>query len=132
MNPKMQKAFGQGDNGSYNAETSNSWGPAMGTEYTFNGQKRIMQYYDNVDSFFKTGTNLTESISFSQQYDKTSIYASLNRMDDSSKIPGATLDRTNLTYVPFILLVKMIVGVWMLKVQYINTNADNRPMNRFE
>lgn len=34
MNPKMQKAFGQGDNGSYNAETSNSWGPAMGTEYT--------------------------------------------------------------------------------------------------
>lgn len=24
MNPKMQKAFGQGDNGSYNAETSNS------------------------------------------------------------------------------------------------------------
>ena len=29
MNPKMQKAFGQGDNGSYNAETSNSWGPAI-------------------------------------------------------------------------------------------------------
>ena len=128
MNPKMQKAFGQGDNGSYNAETSNSWGPAMGTEYTFNGQKRIMQYYDNVDSFFKTGTNLTESISFSQQYDKTSIYASLNRMDDSSKIPGATLDRTNLTLRAFYTFGKD--DRWSLdaKVQYINTNADNRPM----
>lgn len=121
MNPKMQKAFGQGDNGSYNAETSNSWGPAMGTEYTFNGQKRIMQYYDNVDSFFKTGTNLTESISFSQQYDKTSIYASLNRMDDSSKIPGATLDRTNLTLRAFYTFGKD--DRWSLdaKVQYINT-----------
>ena len=39
MNPKMQKSFGQGDNGAYNTETSNSWGPAMGSEYTFNGQK---------------------------------------------------------------------------------------------
>lgn len=109
----MQKSFGQGDNGAYNTETSNSWGPAMGSEYTFNGQKRVMQYYDNVDAFFKTGLNLTESISFSQQYDKTSIYASLNRMDDSSKIPGATLDRTNLTLRAFIHLVRMIAGVWM-------------------
>ena len=39
MNPKMQKSFGQGDNGAYNTETSNSWGPAMGSEYTFNGQR---------------------------------------------------------------------------------------------
>ena len=60
-------------------------------------KRQKCKYYDNVDSFFKTGTNLTESISFSQQYDKTSIYASLNRMDDSSKIPGSKLDRTNLT-----------------------------------
>lgn len=128
MNPKMQKSFGQGDNGAYNTETSNSWGPAMGSEYTFNGQKRVMQYYDNVDAFFKTGLNLTESISFSQQYDKTSIYASLNRMDDSSKIPGATLDRTNLTLRAFYTFGKD--DRWSLdaKVQYINTNADNRPM----
>ncbi len=128
MNPKMQKAFGQGNNGSYNAETSNSWGPAMGSTYSWNGQERTMNYYDNVDSFFKTGTNLTESVSFAQQFEKTSIYASLNRMDDSSKIPGAKLARTNLT-----LRAAYTFGKddrWSLdaKVQYINTNAKNRPM----
>lgn len=128
MKPKMQKAFGQGDNGAYNSESTTSWGPAMGETYTWNGQERIMQYYDNVDTFFRTGTNLTESISFAQQYDKTSVYSSVNRMDDASKIPGADLSRTNIT-----LRTASFFGKddrWSVdaKIQYINTKAKNRPM----
>lgn len=38
MKPNMQKSFGQGTNGAYNQEAGTSWGPAMGSEYTFNGQ----------------------------------------------------------------------------------------------
>lgn len=100
----------------------------MGETYTWNGQERIMQYYDNVDTFFRTGTNLTESISFAQQYDKTSVYSSVNRMDDASKIPGADLSRTNIT-----LRTASFFGKddrWSVdaKIQYINTKAKNRPM----
>ena len=92
MKPDLQTSFGQGANGVYDGESSLSWGPAMGSEYKFNGQNRVMQYYDNIDSYFKTGTNLTESVSFQQQFDKTAVYASATRMDDASKIPGANLN----------------------------------------
>ena len=128
MRPEMQTAFGQGTNGEYNSESSDSWGPAMGTEYMWNGQSRRMQYYDNLDAYFRTGTNFTESISFSQMFGKTAIYASATRMDDTSKIPDANLDRTN-----FMLRASSTFGKddrWSFdaKVQYIRTGAENRPM----
>ena len=128
MRPEMQTAFGQGANGEYNSESSDSWGPAMGTEYMWNGQSRRMQYYDNLDAYFRTGTNFTESISFSQMFGKTAIYASATRMDDASKIPDANLDRTN-----FMLRASSTFGKddrWSFdaKVQYIRTGAENRPM----
>lgn len=128
MKPDLQTSFGQGANGVYDGESSLSWGPAMGSEYKFNGQNRVMQYYDNIDSYFKTGTNLTESVSFQQQFDKTAVYASATRMDDASKIPGANLNRTNFT-----LRASSTFGKddrWSLdaKIQYINTGAENRPL----
>lgn len=128
MRPDLQSSFGQGESGLYNGESNLSWGPEMGTEYTFNGQKRIMQYYDNIDSYFNTGTNFTESVSFQQQFDKTAVYASATRMDDASKIPGAELDRTNFT-----LRASSTFGKddrWSIdaKIQYIKTGAENRPL----
>ena len=128
MKPDLQTSFGQGTNGVYDGESTSSWGPAMGFEYNFNGQNRVMQYYDNIDSYFKTGTNLTESVSFQQQFDKTAVYASATRMDDASKIPGANLNRTNFT-----LRASSTFGKddrWSLdaKIQYINTGAENRPL----
>lgn len=128
MKPDLQTSFGQGTNGVYDGENPSSWGPAMGFEYNFNGQNRVMQYYDNIDSYFKTGTNLTESVSFQQQFDKTAVYASATRMDDASKIPGANLNRTNFT-----LRASSTFGKddrWSLdaKIQYINTGAENRPL----
>lgn len=108
-----------------------SWGPEVtGQSYTkWDGTTANMQIFDNVKNFFDTGVNLSESISFQQQYDKTSIYTSLNRMDDSSMIPGANLSRTNLT-----LRASSTFGKddrWSIdaKVQYINTLAENRPIS---
>ena len=128
MKPNMQKSFGQGTNGAYNQEAGTSWGPAMGSEYTFNGQNRVMQYFDNIDSYFNVGTNLTESVSFQQQFDKTAVYASATRMDDSSKIPGAKLDRTNFTLRASSTFGKDDRWSFDGKIQYINTGAENRPL----
>ena len=131
MLPKRQSAFGQGENGIFNATSDYSWGPAVaGQEYTkWDGSTGNMQIYDNVNNYFNTGTNFTESVSFSQQFDKTSVYTSINRMDDASMIPGAKLNRTNLT-----LRASSTFGNndrWSIdaKVQYINTEAKNRPIN---
>ena len=130
MKPEMQSRWGQGENGIYNSTEGMSWGPEItGQTYTkWDGTEGIMQSYDNVDNYFRTGVNATESISFSQMYGKTSIYSSLNRMDDFSKIPGAELDRTNI-----MLRASSTFGKddrWSFdgKVQYIKTSAQNRPM----
>ena len=131
MLPKRQKTFGQGENGVFDSTNGYSWGPEVtGQSYTkWDGTTANMQIFDNVKNFFDTGVNLSESISFQQQYDKTSIYTSLNRMDDSSMIPGANLSRTNLT-----LRASSTFGKddrWSIdaKVQYINTLAENRPIS---
>lgn len=75
MKPELQSAYGQGSQGAYDPLLSRSWGPAIaGQEYTkWNGQSAIMQAYDNLSNYFdKPGINLTENISFSQQYNNVS------------------------------------------------------------
>ncbi len=97
---KRQKTFGQGENGVFDSTNGYSWGlEEQGKAYTkWDGTTANMQIFDNVKNFFDTGVNLSESISFQQQYDKTSIYTLLNRMDDSSMIPGANLSRNKLNF----------------------------------
>ena len=131
MKPDRQKIFGQGSKGAFDAKSSSNWGQEIaGQSYTdWDGKTQTMQYFDNVDNFFNTGTNLNENISFSQQFNKTSVYTSITRMDDASKIPGAKLSRTNL-----MLRASSTFGKddrWSLdaKVQYINSLAKNRPIS---
>lgn len=130
MSPKMQNTFGQGAQGAYNADSGNSWGAKIeGQEYTdWSGKKRNMTHYDNVGNYFDTGINLTESFSLAQQYKSMAIYASMTRMDDHSKIPGATLKRTNFTS-----RITSMFGTddrWSVdaKAQYIQAEAANRPI----
>lgn len=131
MKPKRQSTFGQGSGGIYDGTSGYSWGPEIaGQTYTdWEGNTKTMQYYDNISNFFDTGININESFSFSQQFNKTSIYTSLTRMDDASKIPGAKLSRTNL-----MLRASSTFGKddrWSVdaKVQYINSLAKNRPIS---
>lgn len=131
MKPDRQNIFGQGSNGIYDAKSSASWGPKIEgqTVTNWNNEQEVLTYYDNVSNFFNTGTNVNENISFAQQYGKTGVYTSLTRMDDFSKIPGAELSRTNL-----MLRANSTFGKddrWSIdaKVQYINSNATNRPLS---
>lgn len=131
MNPQLQNTFGQGSQGAYDQLSPLSWGPEItGQEYTkWNGETATMQAYDNINNYFsKPGINLTENIAFSQQYNNVSVYTSLGRTDDWSKIPGADLSRTNMT-----MRATTKFGTderWStdVKVQYIKTDARNRPV----
>ena len=131
MKPERQTLFGQGSDGIFNETSGSNWGPKIeGQTYTdWNGKSQKMQYFDNVENFFSTGVNLTENIAFSQQFGKTSVYISGTRLDDFSKIPGAEYNRTNL-----MTRISSTFGKddrWSVdaKVQYILSDAKNRPIN---
>lgn len=127
--PDMQSKYGEGENGIYDKTSGSSWGPEIkGQSYEkWDGSTGTMQAYDNVKNFFNTGFNNSTNVSFSQLYNKTSIYTSFNRLYDKSMLPGSKYERTNLT--------ARAVGKfgkddrWTLdtKVQYSKSAANNRP-----
>ena len=131
MKPKMQSVFGQGSKGVFDIESSSSWGPKIeGQTYTkWDGTSASMRSYDNLDNYFNTGVNLTESFSFSQQYKSTSVYSSLSRMDDMSKIPGSRLARTSFTTRDTSKFGKDERWRIDTKVQYVKAKANNRPIS---
>ena len=130
MSPKMQNSFGQGDVAQFDPLSKSSWGPKIEgqTVESWNGQKVQLHAYDNVDSFFRTGTSFNEGVSIQKQIDKTSLFTSINRSDDKSMVPGSELNRTAITLRGTTFLGKNDKLKLDAKVNYINTNADNRPI----
>lgn len=127
-NPDMQNEYAQGSNGVYDSVSTASWGPKINgqTVTNWSGKQEKLQPYDNVGNFFRNGVISNQNISFQQQINSTSIYASYNRFDDKSMIPGQKLSRNNLT-------ARAVTKFgnnenWTLdtKVQFINATANNR------
>lgn len=128
--PDMQNSYGQGTNGRYDSTSSLSWGPKINgqTVIDWSGKSVPLQAYDNVSNFFEGGVVSNQNISFQQQFNSTSIYASYNRFDNKSIIPGAKIARNNLT-------ARAVTKFghddhWTLdtKVQFINATAHNRSL----
>ncbi len=126
--PDMQKSFSQGLDNVFDEEKGSSWGAKIEGQSLPNweGKTEPVRAYDNINRFFNTGVNHTENISFQQQLDKTSVYTSLNYLNDKSMVPGTKLSRLNLTT-----RVTSKYGASErlstdFKVQYSNTNAQNR------
>lgn len=128
-NPDRQTAFGQGSTGVYDKAQANSWGPRIEGQNVenWNGATVPLNYYDNIHNYFGTGFNSNQSITFSQQFKGTSVYTSLNRLDDKSMIPGAKLGRTNITTRALSKFGKDDRWTLDAKLQYINSKATNRP-----
>lgn len=130
MKPDLQNSYAQGSVKQFDPLSNSSWGPKIeGQTVTgWNGLPTQLRAYDNIDSFFRTGTSFNEGISFQQQIDQTSVFASINRSDDMSMVPGSDLNKTAIT-----LRGTTTLGAsqkWKLdaKVNYVNTNAHNRPI----
>jgi TonB-linked SusC/RagA family outer membrane protein len=128
--PKVQSVFGQGSDGTYNASAATSWGSKMtGQSVTdWSGKTVPYQPYDNVHNYLKDGVISTQTISFQQQFNTTSIYASYSRLDDKSIIPGAKLARNNITARAVTKLGQNQRWTLDTKIQFINATANNRPL----
>ena len=127
-NPDMQNEYAQGNEGRYDSSSPYSWGPKINGQVVtdWSGKQVTLQPYDNVGNFFNTGIVSNQNISFQQQINSTSVYASYNRFDDKSMIPGQKLSRNNIT-------ARAVTKFgnnenWTLdtKFQFINATADNR------
>ena len=128
-NPEMQNSFGQGANGVFDNRSNLSWGPKVeGQSVTnWNGETGSLKTYDNVANYFDKGFTQDYNVSFSQQYNQTSVYTSINHFEDKSMIPGAKLQRTNLMARASSKFGKNEKWSTDTKIQYTNAVADNRP-----
>ncbi|SHI49737.1 TonB-linked outer membrane protein, SusC/RagA family [Arenibacter nanhaiticus] len=132
MDPKLQSSFGQGNNGIYDNLAGDSWGPKIAGQSVedWKGAQVPMRAYDNLGNFFNSGFSQNYSLSFQQQVsDGTSLYTSANYLNDDSNIKGATLERLNLTTRAVSKFGNDNKWTTDVKVQYINSKANNRPIN---
>lgn len=132
MTPDKQMSFGQGSLGVFAPQGTTSWGPKIdGTVYEkWNGVEAPIQAFDNLNNYFDSyGVNFAKSISFSQQYENTTIYTSVNHVSDQSIIPNAELKRTNLMARAISKFGKNNRWTTDTKVQYIKAKAKNRPIS---
>jgi TonB-linked SusC/RagA family outer membrane protein len=129
-NPSMQNSYAQGSQGKYDSVSTASWGPKINgqTVTDWSGKQVPLQSYDNVSNFFQNGIVSNQNISLQQQINSTSVYASYNRFDDKSIIPGAKLSRNNIT-------ARAVTKFgnnehWTLdtKFQLVNATANNRSL----
>ncbi len=130
MTPELQNSFGQGSFGTYDNQTRASWGPKIEGQMveTWDGKQIPLRAYDNIGAFFGTGTSFNEGVSFQQNINGTSVFASVNRSDDAGITPEQTLNKTNVTLRATTFLDE--AQKWKVdgKVNFINQNAHNRPI----
>jgi len=129
-NPDMQNQFAQGSQGRYDSVSTSSWGPKITGQMVtdWSGKQVTLQPHNNVSNFFANGVVSNQNISLQQQVGSTSIYASYNRFDDKSIIPGAKLSRNNITARAVTKLGNNESWTVDTKVQFINASAFNRSL----
>jgi len=129
--PETQNIFGQGSNGIFVNNEPQSWGPkAEGQTVThWDGTSGPLNIYDNVENFVRNGSQQNYNISFQQQLGNTSVYSSVNRLEDRSILPGNKLVRTNLSTRATTKFGPSQKWTTDFKVQYNNTQGYNRPVN---
>lgn len=127
--PKTQNDFGQGNNNVFDNTSGSSWGPkAEGQTVTnWNGQQEPLNIHDNLANYVDRGFSSNQSVALQQQVNATSVYTSFNKLDNKSIIPGAELHRLNLTARAVSKFGKDDRWTADTKIQYTNSNAENRP-----
>ena len=129
-NPQFQNQYAQGSNGTYDSIATSSWGPKINGQVVtdWSGKQVKLQPYNNVANFFNKGVISNQNISFQQQINSTSVYASYNRFDNKSMIPGAKLLRNNFTARALTKFGHNDNWTLDTKMQFISATANNRSL----
>lgn len=97
--PEMQNIYGQGNGGVFNEEAEQSWGPKMTgqklQDWTGKTQALVPQP-DNYKKFFRTGSELMNSVSLSAGNERSQTYFSYTNTLSKGIIPNNDFRRNNL------------------------------------
>ena len=87
IKPDLQSSFGRGtDGGDYPAgsQDTSSWGAPITGEV-----------YDNLNNFFKVGSNVQHSLTFQENLGPgTNLYTSATYLNSNSQIPNSKYERS--------------------------------------
>lgn len=117
--PEFQNSFGQGTNGASNTSSLTSWGAAT------DGTK-----YDNLDQFFRTGSNLSNSISLSGGNEKMQTFFSYANTQAKGIQPNNNLGRHNVNFKESADFLNDKLHV-EAGANYISQKLDNAPQTGF-
>lgn len=127
--PDFQNRYGQGDAGVFVPASANSWGPEMTgqdvTDWTGKTQPLTPQS-NNVDDFFRTGTEFINSVAVSAGTEKAQTYFSYTNTLSNGILPNNSYKRNNVLLRQTTQIAK---GLSLdIKANYIAEDVENRPL----
>ncbi|WP_422081338.1 SusC/RagA family TonB-linked outer membrane protein [Ulvibacterium sp.] len=131
LNPELQNSFGQGNEGIYDDEDTQSWGPRADGQLVEDWKGDMVPFVprDNLGSYYNGGFSQNYGLSFQQQLTNgTSLYASLNYLEDEGVIPNANFERLNFTTRAVTNYGPKERWTTDIKIQYNRASALNRPI----
>jgi|AntRauTorckE5430_2_1112549.scaffolds.fasta_scaffold00374_5 TonB-linked SusC/RagA family outer membrane protein len=97
--PDFQNEFAQGNNGRYDLDNLNGWGPRIAGQTVENlqGEDVALQAYpDNVNDFYETGTTLINNLAIGGGSEESNYRFSMTSLNQQGIFPGSELDRFTL------------------------------------
>lgn len=128
IKPEMQNQYGQGTNGSFDADGNYSWGPKMeGQQLTdWTGQTRAFKPYDNsITDYLQTGLTATNTLGASLSSDKYSFFGTISYQRINGVVPHNNQNK-------YVLNLRNAVNLSSklsldIKVNYIKQKMQNLP-----
>lgn len=125
--PSFQNQYGQGSNGNALLTTGASWGAALdgSSQPYYTGENRPYSAQPgNVEDFFRTGSNIVNTIAVDGGNDKASARFSYTNTQSNSILPNSDIQRHNFNLRSFAKLTdKFTLDA---KVSYSQTEGKNR------
>lgn len=127
--PQLQNTYGQGSGGVFDPKSEYSWGPKMQgqaqTDWTGKSQAFSPQP-DNFKDFFRTGSELINSVALSGGNEKAQTYFSYTNTYSNGILPNNGYKRNNLNLrQTYQLMDKLTADI---KANYIREDVINRPL----
>ncbi|PRY99874.1 TonB-linked SusC/RagA family outer membrane protein [Marinilabilia salmonicolor] len=129
IKPDFQNNYSQGAAGKFEPLSYRSWGAKMNGQSVTNFLNEEQQLRSPAehpyDTFFQTGTTLTNTVSLNNRNEKNGVYFSASQMNNENLQPGSTYDKSSFT----IRFDTKPAEYFKLdtKLNYVYTEAENRP-----
>ncbi len=125
--PKFQNSYGQGSNGNPQLTTGASWGGALdnSSQAYYTGENRPYSAQpSNIEDFFRTGSNIVNTIAINGGNDKASARFSYTNTTANSILPNSKIVKHNFNLRSFAQLTEKFS--LDAKVSYSSTEGTNR------